>query len=85
VSIREQNGLYASTDKLGRYIVKFDFDLDEKKKGYESAFVRLGRPYAGDTYGMHFPLLEGVEVAIAFEYGDPDRPFISHVLHDGRH
>lgn len=85
VSTREQNGRYASTDKLGRYIVKFDFDLEEKKKGCESAFVRLGRPYAGDTYGMHFPLLAGVEVAITFEFGDPDRPFISHVLHDGAH
>lgn len=84
VSTREQNALYASTDNQGRYIVKFDFDLEVKEKGYESAFIRLGRPYAGDTYGFHFPLLDNTEVAVAFEGGDPDRPFISHVLHDGR-
>jgi type VI secretion system secreted protein VgrG len=84
ISTRERNGLYASTDNQGRYIVKFDFDLEEKEKGYESAFIRLGRPYAGDTFGLHFPLLDNTEVAIAFENGDPDRPFISHVLHDGR-
>ncbi|MBU9834296.1 type VI secretion system tip protein VgrG [Rahnella sp. L72c] len=83
VSARTRNALYAETDVQGRYIVKFDFDVDEKKKGYESAFVRLGRPYAGDTFGFHFPLLDNTEVAVAFELGDPDRPFISHVLHDG--
>lgn len=85
ISTRHVNGQYADTDLMGRYIVKFDFDREEKKKGYESAFVRLARPYAGDTYGFHFPLLDSTEVAIAFECGDPDRPFISHVLHDGAH
>lgn len=73
---------YGDLDLKGRYHVKFDFDLEEKKKGFESAFVRLGRPYAGDTYGFHFPLLDGTEVAVAFEHGDPDRPFIAHALHD---
>lgn len=77
--------LYGDLDLQGRYHVKFDFDLEEKKKGLESAWLRLGRPYAGDTYGFHFPLLDGTEVAVAFEHGDPDRPYIAHALHDGRH
>ncbi|OAT23515.1 VgrG family protein [Proteus myxofaciens ATCC 19692] len=47
--------------------------------------VRLAQPYAGDTYGMHFPLIQGTEVAIAFHEGDPDRPYIAHALHDSRH
>ncbi|MBU9819112.1 type VI secretion system tip protein VgrG [Rahnella sp. BCC 1045] len=85
VTIRGENATYASTDMFGRYTVKFDFDLEAKKKGYESALIRLGRPYAGDTYGFHFPLINSTEVAIAFEGGDPDRPFISHVMHDGAH
>ncbi|WP_029593260.1 type VI secretion system Vgr family protein [Franconibacter pulveris] len=76
---------YAGVDALGRYRVKFDFDLNEKRDGFESALVRLGRPYAGDTFGFHFPLLGGTEVAVAFENGDPDRPFIAHVMHDGSH
>lgn len=76
---------YAGIDGNGRYRVKFDFDLDEKKDGFESALLRLGRPYAGDTFGFHFPLLTGTEVAVDFEGGDPDRPFIAHVLHDGSH
>ncbi|MGQ9452026.1 DUF2345 domain-containing protein [Leclercia sp. TB492] len=74
---------YAGLDAHGRYRVKFDFDLDEKRDGFESALVRLGRAYAGDTFGIHFPLLDGTEVAIGFEGGDPDRPFIAHVMHDG--
>lgn len=74
---------YAGLDARGRYRVKFDFDLDEKRDGFESALVRLGRAYAGDTFGIHFPLLDGTEVAIGFEGGDPDRPFIAHVMHDG--
>ncbi len=76
---------YAGLDAQGRYRVKFDFDLDEKRDGFESALVRLGRAYAGDTFGIHFPLLDGTEVAIGFEGGDPDRPFIAHVMHDGSH
>lgn len=76
---------YAGLDAVGRYRVKFDFDLDEKRVGFESALVRLGRPYAGDTFGIHFPLLEGTEVAVGFEGGDPDRPYIAHVMHDGSH
>ncbi len=85
VTIRGTDKRYASTDAMGRYTVKFDFDLEEKKPGQESALVRLGRPYAGDVYGFHFPLIDSTEVAVAFECGDPDRPFISHVLHDGNH
>ena len=46
---------------------------------------RLAKPYSGDAYGFHFPLIQGTEVAIAFEEGDPDRPYIAHALHDSRH
>ncbi|MCG8176592.1 DUF2345 domain-containing protein, partial [Brenneria goodwinii] len=61
------------------------FDLDNWKTGYESLWVRLAKPYSGDTYGMHLPLLAGTEVAIAFEEGNPDRPYIACALHDSRH
>ncbi|MEZ2694193.1 TatD family hydrolase, partial [Hafnia alvei] len=39
----------------------------------------------GDTYGLHAPLLAGTEVAIAFEEGNPDRPYIAYALHDSKH
>jgi len=47
--------------------------------------VRLAKPYGGDLYGFHFPLIQGTEVAIGFHEGDPDRPYIAHALHDSRH
>ncbi|EPN3833607.1 DUF2345 domain-containing protein, partial [Escherichia coli] len=46
---------------------------------------RQSRPYAGDTYGLHLPLLAGTEVSIAFEEGNPDRPYIAGVKHDSAH
>ncbi|MFP3518788.1 type VI secretion system tip protein VgrG, partial [Pseudomonas sp. SIMBA_077] len=65
-----------------RYRVNFLFDRDSWKQGQESMWLRLARPYAGDTHGLHLPLIPGTEVAVAFEQGDPDRPYIAHALHD---
>ena len=79
------NDTYGHIDKDGRYRVNMLFDRDAWEQGYESLWVRQARPYAGDTYGMHMPLLAGTEVAIAFENGNPDRPYIAHVLHDSAH
>lgn len=79
------NDTYGHIDKDGRYRVNMLFDRDAWEQGYESLWVRQARPYAGDTYGMHMPLLAGTEVAIAFENGNPDRPYIAHVLHDSVH
>ena len=76
---------YGHIDKDGRYRVNMMFDRDAWEQGYESLWVRQARPYAGDTYGMHMPLLAGNEVAIAFEDGNPDRPYIAHALHDSAH
>lgn len=78
----QQNDPYADIDGEGRYRVSFLFDRDEWPAGRFSMWMRLARPYAGDTYGLHLPLLAGTEVGISFEQGDPDRPFIAHALHD---
>ncbi|HGF0158456.1 DUF2345 domain-containing protein [Klebsiella variicola] len=79
------NDIYAHIDKDGRYRVNLDFDRDTWKPGFESLWVRQSRPYAGDTYGLHLPLLAGTEVSIAFEDGNPDRPYIAGVKHDSAH
>ncbi|WP_226457853.1 type VI secretion system Vgr family protein, partial [Pseudomonas sp. AF03-9] len=76
---------YGHIDMEGRYRVNFLFDRDTWKPGEESLWLRLARPYAGDTHGLHLPLIPGTEVAIAFEQGDPDRPYIAHALHDSQH
>jgi|GEM_PF-30698 len=85
VSSPEINDPYAEIDLEGRYRVRFLFDRDTWQPGRESLWLRLARPYAGDTYGLHLPLLAGTEVAVAFEQGDPDRPYIAHALHDNEH
>ncbi|WP_207885648.1 type VI secretion system Vgr family protein [Pseudomonas sp. 30_B] len=85
VTSPQQNDPYSHIDGEGRYRVNFLFDRDTWPAGRESMWLRLARPYAGDTYGLHLPLLAGTEVAIAFEQGDPDRPFIAHALHDNLH
>ncbi|PLR42135.1 DUF2345 domain-containing protein [Chimaeribacter arupi] len=85
VTSAKADDIYAWQDAAGLYRVKFDADQDEKKPGQESMPVRLAKPYGGDVYGFHFPLIQGTEVAIAFHDGDPDRPYIAHALHDSRH
>ncbi len=79
------NDIYGHIDRDGRYRVSLLFDRDRWSPGEESLWVRQARPYAGDTYGLHLPLLASTEVAIAFEQGDPDRPYIAGVLHDSAH
>jgi type VI secretion system secreted protein VgrG len=85
VTSAKDNDIYAWQDEAGLYRVKFDADRDDKRQGMESMPVRLAKPYSGDQYGIHFPLIQGTEVAIAFHEGDPDRPYIAHALHDSRH
>lgn len=85
VSSEESNDTYSYIDSQGRYRIRFDLDLKEWKKGFESGWVRLAKPYAGDAYGFHWPLLDATGVLIAFESGDGDRPYIAHVMHDSRH
>jgi len=80
-----ENDTYGHVDKEGRYRVSMLFDREKRETGFESLWVRQARPYAGDTYGLHLPLLAGTEVAIGFEDGNPDRPYIAGVLHDSVH
>ncbi len=85
VTSTTENDTYGHIDKDGRYRVNMLFDRDSWDTGFESLWVRQSRPYAGDTYGLHLPLLAGTEVAIGFEDGNPDRPYIAGVLHDSAH
>jgi len=85
VTSTQINDIYGHIDRDGRYRVNMLFDRASWPPGEESLWVRQSRPYAGDTYGLHLPLLAGTEVAIGFEDGNPDRPYIAGVLHDSAH
>ena len=76
------NDTYGYIDTKGRYRVKLNFDLKSWKPGEESLWMRLAKPYAGDTYGFHFPLIDGTEIAVGFTNGNPDRPYIAHAMHN---
>lgn len=85
VTSTTENDTYGHIDKDGRYRVNMLFDRENWEMGFESLWIRQSRPYAGGTYGLHLPLLAGTEVAIGFEDGNPDRPYIAGVLHDSAH
>ena len=85
ISSAKEYDRYGHLNPEGRYRVRFHFDRDEHPRGLESAWLRLARRYAGEKYGLHLPLIAGTEVAIAFERGDPDKPYIAHALHDSKH
>lgn len=71
-------------DSLGRYRVRFKFDNVASASRHGSHWVRLAQPLAGPGYGWSFPIRPGVEVMIAFEDGDPDRPVIVGAMHNAR-
>ncbi|EOC0554872.1 type VI secretion system tip protein VgrG [Cronobacter sakazakii] len=85
VESTQKGDIYAWLDETGRYRVKLDVDRAGREQGYAYLWLRLAKPYAGDNYGWHAPLLDGTEVSVAFDSGDPDRPYIAHAQHDSAH
>ncbi|ELY7489395.1 type VI secretion system tip protein VgrG [Cronobacter turicensis] len=85
VESTQKGDIYAWLDETGRYRVKLDVDRTGREPGYAYLWLRLAKPYAGDNYGWHAPLLDGTEVSVAFDSGDPDRPYIAHAQHDSAH
>ncbi|EGT4336137.1 type VI secretion system tip protein VgrG, partial [Cronobacter malonaticus] len=85
VESTQKGDMYAWLDETGRYRVKLDVDRNGREQGYAYLWLRLAKPYAGDNYGWHAPLLDGTEVSVAFDSGDPDRPYIAHAQHDSAH
>ena len=76
---------YSYLTEEGWYVVKLPFDLDEWSPGGTSRPVRFAKPYSGDNYGHHFPLIDSAEVALLFTGGDPNRPIIMGAMHDSLH
>lgn len=85
VESTEKGDTYAWLDNQGRYRTKLDFDRSSSEQGYAYLWLRMAKPYAGDNYGFHAPLLDGTEVSVMFDAGDPDRPYIAHAQHDSEH
>lgn len=72
--------------KQGGYVVQIHADRDARAPGANSCVMYVAKPYAGKHYtGMHFGLVDGTLVAIAFYHGHPDLPYIAHALHSSIH
>ncbi|KVN90860.1 type VI secretion protein Vgr [Burkholderia ubonensis] len=76
---------YAYLTEQGWYVIVLPFDLDRWSPGGTSRPVRFAKPYSGDNYGHHFPLIDGTELALVFTQGNPDRPVIIGAMHDSLH
>jgi uncharacterized protein involved in type VI secretion and phage assembly len=67
-------GSFASLDGQGRYTVRMPFDEKNHNGTLASSPVHLAQSFAGEDYGVHFPLKKDTPVLIAFENGDVDSP-----------
>jgi len=85
VESREKTNICAHLDEHGRYRVRLDFDREGTEPGFGYLWLRMAKPYSGETYGWHTPLTDGTEVAIAYSNGDIDLPYIAYALHDSAH
>jgi type VI secretion system secreted protein VgrG len=77
-----EKGGVAVIDAEGRYWVELHFDPAQPGAQKTSHPIRMAQPFAGPSYGMHFPLRRGTEVLVAFTNGDPDRPVIVGALYN---
>lgn len=74
------------TDKLGRIKVVFHWDRDGVKPGERTTcWLRVMQSFAGPGFGAHFTPRVGQEVVVAFENGNPDRPFVLGALYHAEH
>ena len=81
-------GVVSSVDdpnKQGRVQVQFPW-LPNGVDGaaVASPWARVVAPMAGASKGLYLPLLVGDEVAMMFEHGDPNHPFILGALWNGK-
>lgn len=69
-------------DKYGRVKVQFRWDRYSKANESSSCWLRVAQNVAGRGWGMLFIPRIGQEVVVAFEEGDPDRPFVTGSLYN---
>jgi len=70
-----KQGQEIQTDYLGRVKVRFHWDR-ASSDGQNTCFLRVMQGFASSGFGAHFTPRVGDEVVVAFENGNPDRPFI---------
>lgn len=73
------------TDELGRIKVQFHWDREGQLDDKTTCWLRVMQPFAGSSYGVQFTPRVGQEVVVAFENGNPSRPFVLGALYHPDH
>lgn len=73
------------TDEHGRIKVQFHWDRLGQRQEQRACFVRVVQPWAGQGWGAVVLPRVGMEVAVTFLDGDPDRPIVTGALYNGTH
>lgn len=71
------------TDKYGRVLVKFHWDLSDTKNDETSCWIRVSQGWTGSGWGMLFTPRIGQEVVVTFLNGNPDYPLITGCVYNG--
>jgi type VI secretion system secreted protein VgrG len=71
------------TDEHGRIKVQFHWDRGGSSDENSSCFVRVLQPWAGAGWGSLFLPRIGMEVAVTFVDGDPERPMVTGCVYNG--
>lgn len=71
------------TDRFGRVKVRFHWDRREDPHEHNSCWLRVMQAWAGAGWGHQFLPRVGMEVAVAFLAGDPDKPVVLGSLYNG--
>ena len=77
-----KSGEEIQTDDLGRIKVLFHWDRSGVTDGQNTCFLRVMQSFASGGFGAHFTPRVGDEVVVAFENGNPDRPFVMGSLYN---
>lgn len=78
----EKHDTYYYLDNQGRYRIRLDFDHNSTEQGYAYLWQNLMPEIP--TVSIP-PLLDGTEVSVMIDGGDPDHPNISHAQYDSEH
>lgn len=68
-------------DPEGRIKVQFHWDRQGKQDENTTCWLRVMQSFAGPNFGSQFTPRIGQEVVVAFENGNPDRPFVIGALY----
>lgn len=73
------------TDGLGRVKVQFHWDREGRRDERSSCWIRAMQAWSGAGWGSQFLPRVGMEVVVAFDGGDPDKPIVLGCLWNGTH